>query len=452
MSGYARDLEMAGRIAELAAEQGGRAWFVGGYVRDALCGRENKDIDMEVHGLTPSQLEALLDHLGQRLSMGESFGIYALRGYGIDIAMPRKETVRGKGHRDFDVFVDPCLGTEKAAVRRDFTINAMMQDILTGEVVDHFGGREDLARGVLRHVNDRSFAEDPLRVLRGAQFAARFDMEVAPETVALCREMDLRSLPRERIEGELKKALLKAERPSVFFETLRRMDQLRHWFPEVEALIGVAQNPKFHAEGDVWTHTMLVLDAAAGQRHKVREPYALMLAALTHDFGKAICTEIIDGVIHAYGHETEGLPLAEQFLHRLTGEKRLTDHVLKLVEFHMKPNTMAAVGASVKSTNRLFDSVPEPRALICLAEADYQGQRIAGPSQSWEPFLLERLAVYEQTMAQPHVMGQDLVAAGLTPGKEFSELLAYAHKLRLAGVDKASALKQTLAQARKRKA
>lgn len=451
MSGYARDLEMAGRIAELAAEQGGRAWFVGGYVRDALWGRENKDIDMEVHGLTPGQLESVLDSLGQRLSMGESFGIYALRGYGIDIAMPRKETVRGSGHRDFDVFVDPCLGTEKAAVRRDFTVNAMMQDILTGEVVDHFGGREDLERRVLRHVNDRSFAEDPLRVLRGAQFAARFAMTVAPETVELCRGMKLDSLPRERIEGELKKALLKADRPSIFFEVLRQMDQLHHWFPELEALIGVEQNPRFHAEGDVWTHTMLVLDAAAGQRHKVREPYALMLAALTHDFGKVVCTERIDGVIHAYGHETHGLPLVQRFLNRLTGEKRLTDHVLKLVEFHMKPNTMAAVGASVKSTNRLFDSVPEPGALICLAEADYQGQRIEGPSQSQEPFLQERLAVYKQTMARPYVMGQDLIAAGLTPGKEFSELLAYAHKLRLAGVDKAAALKQTLAQARKQK-
>ena len=122
MSGYARELEMAGRIAEMAAERGGRAWFVGGYVRDALWGRENKDIDMEVHGLTPGQLEAVLDSLGQRLTMGESFGIYALRGYGIDIAMPRKETVRGSGHRDFDVFVDPFLGTEKAAARRDFTV------------------------------------------------------------------------------------------------------------------------------------------------------------------------------------------------------------------------------------------------------------------------------------------------------------------------------------------
>ena len=179
------DMEMAIKIAEGARDLGGCAYFVGGYVRDLILGDTGKDLDVEVHGLTPDRLKGLLDSLGQRLDIGESFGIFGLRGYSIDIAMPRKESCRGKGHRDFDVFVDPHIGTLGAAKRRDFTVNAMMQNILTGEIIDHFGGREDLKKGIIRHVNDESFAEDPLRVLRGAQFAARFEFRIAEETKAL---------------------------------------------------------------------------------------------------------------------------------------------------------------------------------------------------------------------------------------------------------------------------
>ena len=226
-----QDRQMARRVAELVAAEGGHTYFVGGFVRDALLGRENKDVDIEVHGITPKCLEGILDSLGQRITIGESFGIFNLKGYSLDIAMPRKEEARGRGHKDFAIFVDPFIGTEGACRRRDFTFNALMQDVLTGEIVDHFGGQVDLKAGVLRHVNDTSFAEDPLRVLRAALFAARFDFRVAEETVELCRRMDLKALPRERIWGELEKALLKAEKPSVFFEVLRQMDQLDFWFP-----------------------------------------------------------------------------------------------------------------------------------------------------------------------------------------------------------------------------
>ena len=445
---FSKDQEMARKIARLVQQQGGQAYYVGGYVRDALRHQENKDIDMEVHGITPDCLAAILDSLGQRITIGESFGIFNLKGYHLDIAMPRKETLRGHGHRDFDVFVDPFIGTESAARRRDFTFNALMQDILTGEVIDHFGGAEDLQNGILRHVCAQSFGEDPLRVLRGAQFAARFGCRVAEETIALCRNMSLAHLPRERVEGELKKALLKAERPSLFFEILRQMEQLELWFPELKALIGVPQNPRFHAEGDVWNHTMLVLDQAAKLREKAENPLGFMLAALTHDFGKAICTEEINGVIHAYEHETKGLPLAEAFLRRITAESRLIDYVLNLVELHMKPNTLAAANASIKSTNKLFDRAVDPPALICIATADHLGRIIQSPPVSYEPFLQERLEIYREYMQQPCVTGKDLIAAGLTPGADFKEILDYAHKLHLAGTEKDNALKQVLAYAR----
>ena len=443
------DMQMAQSVAQAVAARGGRTYYVGGFVRDALMGRENKDVDIEVHGITPGCLEEILDSLGQRISIGESFGIFNLKGYSLDIAMPRKEQLRGMGHRDFDIFVDPFIGTEGAALRRDFTFNALMQDVLTGEIIDHFGGREDLEKGILRHVNDASFGEDPLRVLRAAQFAARFEFTVAEETISLCRSMKLSHLPQERIEGELKKALLKARKPSVFFETLRQMEQLDHWFPELKALIGIPQPPEHHGEGDVWTHTMMVLDQGARLRDRTANPYWFMLACITHDFGKAICTEEVGGKLHAYGHEVKGLPIAESFLRRLTGETRLIEYVLNLTEYHMKPNAVAAARSAIKSTNKMFDQSVDPEGLICIACADHTGRIAADADTTYEPFLRERLAIFQEYMSRPYVMGRDLIAAGLAPGPYFTEVLEYAHKLRLAGVEKEQALKQCLAHARK---
>ncbi|MBQ9746695.1 MAG: tRNA nucleotidyltransferase, partial [Clostridia bacterium] len=353
------------------------------------------------------------------------------------------------GHRDFNISIDPYIGEKNAAMRRDFTIGALMENVHTGKIHDFFGGVDDLRRGIIRHVNDASFAEDPLRVLRAAQFAARFGFSVAEETQALCEKMDISTLARERVFEAMNKALLQAEKPSRFFEILRGMGKLGVWFPELAALIGVEQNAKHHAEGDVWVHTMMVLDEAAKRREKAHAPLAFMLAALTHDFGKAICTENIGGEIHAYGHETEGLPLIEAFLKRLTSEKGLIACVLNLAELHMKPNTKAAHGSSVKSTNKMFWEAKEPNDLILLALSDAYGKIAPRPFYDMEPFLWERLAVFEEYMARPYVTGRDLVEAGLEPGEYFSEILAYAHKLRLAGTEKESALRQTLSYARK---
>ena len=451
MHDLAHDKEIVARLARRVSDAGGRVYYVGGCVRDALMGSVSKDLDVEVHGLTPAALEEILDTLGERVSIGESFGIYAIKGCGVDIAMPRKEHLRGRGHRDFDVIVDPDLGAREAARRRDFTVNAMMRDALTGELVDPFHGRRDLKRGVLRHVDDETFPEDPLRVLRAAQFASRFGFRVAKETMRLCSAMDLTALSKERVMLELEKALLQAEHPSVFFETLREMNQLRPWFSEVADLIGVPQNPRFHTEGDVWNHTMLVLDAAAQYRERAERPLGLMLAALTHDFGRPATTELESGVFHAYGHEEAGAALAERFLRRLTNETALIEYVSNLTALHMKPNVIVASGASIKTSNRMFDRAVDPEALICLSMADGQGTISHYPYVSCEENLEARLDAYRETMAQPHVMGRDLIDAGLEPGADFSDFLALAHKLRLAGISKDDALKQVLAEARKKR-
>ena len=441
------DRRLAEDLAERCAALGGRVYYVGGCVRDGLLGKDSKDVDVEVHGLSPERLEGVLEQLGSFITVGRSFGVYGVRGYGLDIAMPRKETAVGRGHRDFSVDVDPFLGPEKAAVRRDFTVNAMMQDVLTGELIDPFGGRTDLEKKVLRRVSAETFPEDPLRVLRAAQLAARFGMTVEPETEALCRSIPLDALSRERVMEELKKALLKAPKPSLFFRTLRRMDALDVWFPEVRDLIGVPQREDRHREGDVWEHTLMVLDEAASFRGKTENDLALMLAAVTHDMGKAVCTRTENGIVHAYGHETAGLAPAEAFLRRLTAEKQLIRLVLNLTELHMKPNAEAEAHVPVKTTNRMFDRCLAPEALLALAAADDRGRITDWPSTGHGPFLRERLEIYRGIMSRPHVKGEDLIRAGMTPGPAFADALAYAHKLRLAGIGREEALRQTLGHA-----
>lgn len=445
------DNSIAEKIAEYVKEDGGRTYYVGGYVRDRLLGLDNKDVDIEVHGIEPDRLYSILEKVGNPVAFGKSFGVYALRNENIDIAMPRKERAVGKGHRDFEVDVDPYIGTKQAAGRRDFTVNAIMEDVLTGEIIDHFGGRGDLSAEIIRHINSGTFVEDPLRVLRASQFAARFDFEIADETIDLCRSIDLSALSKERVEEELKKALLKASRPSIFFESLRKMNQLGCWFPEMELLIGLEQDPFYHPEGDVWVHTMEVIDRAAAYRDKVSDPFCFMLLALTHDFGKALTSEVSekDGRIHSYRHETEGLQLAESFVKRITNEKDVITYVKNLVPLHMKPNVAAHSKPSLKSTNKMYDAAIAPKDLIYFGMAD---RPIFAGEDSFDSdyaFLFERLQKYEEIMARPHVTGQDLIAEGLEPGEGFSEILRYAHKLRLAGIDKDSAMKQVMAYARK---
>ncbi len=441
----------AEEIAERVHALGGSAYYVGGYVRDRLLGRDSKDIDIEIHGITEDALIELLSDMGETASFGRSFGIHTLRGTGIDIALPRTEQSTGQGHRQFDVSVDPFIGTEAASSRRDFTINALMQDVLTGEILDYHGGREDLEKGIIRHVSDASFAEDPLRVLRAASFASRLGFDIADETISLCRSIDLSGLSSERVEEELAKALLGSDSPSVFFEELRRMDQLSFWFPELEALIDLPQDPLYHPEGDVWVHTMEVIDRAAALRDKTDEPLSFMLLCLCHDFGKAVTTELIKGRYHAYQHEVKGIPVIESFLRRIVKEKSIRRYVTGMVPLHMRPNVAAFSKPSVKSTNRLFYEAASPGDLVYFAICDKPvlagEENFTGDSD----FLWERLSVFEATMAKPHITGKDLIEAGISPGEELGRLLDYALKLRLAGIDKDQAMKQVMGMARRKK-
>ena len=253
---------------------------------------------------------------------------------------------------------------------------------------------------------------------------------------------------QEQFEEALRRTLLDSDHPSLFFQALRASDALDDWFPELKALIGVQQNPVYHAEGDVWNHTMMVLDEGAKLREQASDPYGFMLAALNHDFGKAVCTEEKNGVLHANRHEILGLPIAKRFLKRLNISPDRIAYVLNLVELHMKPNTMAKANSKERSTTRLFDDAIDPDGLLCIALADDRGRITSTLGTGTEAFLNQRLALYRWLMARPHVTTQDLADAGL-PSQQFPALLEFAHKLRLAGVDKENALKQTLGHARK---
>ena len=444
-----KNLQMARLIAEKVSNAGGRAYYVGGFVRDSLLGIESKDIDLEIHGITPECLDEVLKTLGNTLTFGNSFGIISLQHYNIDISLPRKDENDSRGGKEFFSFVDPFVGTENAARRRDLTINSMMQDILTEEIIDHFGGLQDLENGIIRHVDDITFAEDPLRVLRTAQFAARFQFDVDKETIQLSRNLSLADIPRERIWGELEKALMKSEKPSIFFSVLREMSQLDIWFPEIKSLIGIEQEPQFHPEGDVWNHTMLVLDYAAKLRNQATHPLEFMMSALCHDLGKITTTQKIDGRIRALCHETEGLPLAKNFLDRLTNESKLQKYVLNMMELHMRPNQMAAQKSKSKSMCKLFDSSVSPDDLLLLSKADHCSRPNASHYEETEKYLKDNLNIYRERIEMPCVTGADLINAGFEPGKAFKDALDYARKLQLAGIQKDNALCQTLAFLRK---
>ena len=437
--------ELTLEIARSVKEAGGRVFYVGGCVRDRLLHIPNKDIDIEVHGIAPEKLREILETFGETKAFGKSFGVYQIRGFDIDIAMPRRERATGKGHRDFEIDVDPFIGYEEAARRRDFTINAMMEDVLSGQIIDSFGGLEDLKNGIIRCVDPKTFIEDPLRVLRGAQFASRFGFKIDETTRQLCTSIDLTTLSKERIEEELKKALLKADKPSIFFKVLSDMDQLRFWFTEIGQLIGLRQDPIYHPEGDVFTHTMDVLDRCVSYRDESSDPYGYMLLGLCHDIGKIITSEETDGRIHSYGHETKGLPLIRTFIRRFSDENAPLKYVLNMTSLHMRPFALAQDRSSIKSTNKVFDKAKSPLDLVHFSIAD-KGDKA---SQEEIDFLLERCRIYEEYMKRPYVTGQDLIAAGLRPSRSFTDILDYAHKLRLAGVPKDNALTQTLAYAKK---
>lgn len=247
----------------------------------------------------------------------------------------------------------------------------------------------------------------------------------------------------------MSEALLYSDKPSLYFEALHNEEDFALNYPELSALINLPQNPRYHAEGDVWIHSMMVLDTAVNYRDKASDALGFMLSALVHDFGKAEATEEIKGIIHAYGHEKKGLPLIERFMERMHFTRSLTDYVLNMSLLHTKPNTIAADRSGLNASNRMFDAALCPEDLIYLAACDAIGQRPQGPFKENTEFLFERLGIYKQLMAEAQLCEDDFKEAGIDSPALIKEALAYAHKLCLSGVSRGSALKQSLAYIKK---
>ncbi len=447
-------LALARAIAESVRQAGGRALIVGGWCRDRLLGRGSKDIDLEVFALPADRLRALLERFGAVQTVGESFTVYKVGP--IDVALPRHESKVARGHRGFDVRGDPGMSFDEAARRRDFTINAIGFDPVTGEWLDPFGGREDLRRRLLRAVDPRTFPEDSLRVLRAVQFAARFELALDAATAAICRDIPLDDLPAERIWGEMEKLLLQAARPSGGFAVALDLLVVDRLFPEMRALVGCPQEPDWHPEGDVWVHTLLVIDNAVGQSADLDRARRLtiMLGAVCHDFGKPATTEFRDGRIRSFDHEDAGVAPALRFLDRLNVHTvdgfPVRTQVAGLTAHHLKPGMWYKARDQVGdgAFRRLAQKV-DLELLARLARADCTGRTGEFDCSAMDWFVARARALgVEHRPPAPLLLGRHVLALGVAPGPRVGEILKRVYERQLDGeittIDEAIAAARTL--------
>lgn len=429
-----------------------KAIIVGGSVRDYFLNIPIKDYDIEVYGLkSMAVLEKVLLDYGSVNFVGKSFGIlkFTHEGEEYDFSFPRTEQKIAKGHRGFEVSLDGSLDFKTAAKRRDFTINALGYDIEKNKFLDPLYGLKDIQNKRLRHIDDSTFTEDPLRVYRVIQFSARFGFCLSGETLRLCRKMVkkglLDQLPKERVHEEWKKLLLKSEKPSQGFELMKNLDIVETYFPELHALIGVSQSPKWHPEGDVWTHTMMTLDTMAillrGRNFintSKKEKLKYMFVMLCHDLGKGISTTVDEeGNIRSIGHETAGLTLTKTLILRLTDEHNFIDDVLPFVEHHLKPSQFYRAKSKDKAIRKLATKV-NIKELVLVAKADFLGrttkEALIGEYKAGEWLLKKAATLKVKTKPLDYlVQGRDLIHVGLEPSPRFKEIIDEVYTLQIDG-------------------
>jgi tRNA nucleotidyltransferase (CCA-adding enzyme) len=446
-------LAKAEAIARAVESAGGRALIVGGWVRDRLRGvAASKDLDIEVFGVPADRLRTLLESFGRVESVGESFQVF--KAGDIDVSLPRRESKAGRGHKGFAVEGDPQLSIEAAARRRDFTINSISWDPLTGEYLDPFGGQADLERRLLRVVDPQTFPDDSLRVLRAVQFAARFGFTLEAATRELCRRIPLDDLPAERVWGEVEK-LLFAPRPSIGFALALDLGVVEKLMPELHALVGCPQEPEWHPEGDVWVHTLQVIDQARGRIDDLprSQQIVMMLGAVCHDFGKPATTAFLDGRIRSIDHEEQGVEPASRFLDRLNLHSidgyDVRRQVLGIVAQHLKPGmwfkTRDQVGDG--AFRRLAQKV-DLDLLARLAKSDCLGREPGHfncEAMDWFLDRAHRLGVEHRPPA-PILLGRHLLELGMKPGPRMGDVLKTIYEQQLDG--KVTSLEEAIAAAR----
>jgi tRNA nucleotidyltransferase (CCA-adding enzyme) len=447
----------ARRVASHVRAHGGRALAVGGFVRDQLLGRPSKDLDLEVFGIPQEQLAAVLGELGRVEPVGQAFPVFKLGT--IDVALPRRESKSGRGHKAFTVVGDPSMSIADAARRRDFTINAIAWDPLSGEYLDPFHGRDDLQRHVLRVVDPERFGDDSLRVLRALQFVARFALTLDPGSARLCRGIPLDDLPSERIWGEFEKLLLIADRPSLGFGLARELGVVEQLLPEMVPLYDCPQDPEWHPEGDVWTHTLMVIDEARQRNGDLgRAALAIvMLGALCHDLGKPATTVHVEGRIKSPGHEAAGVAPATAILNRLNIQTLdgvdVRAQVLGLVAEHLRPSAFFKAKDTVRdgAFRRLAQRV-DLELLTRFARADCHGRAGTFDCSAMDWFIdRARSLGVEHHPPAPILMGRHLLTLGVPPGPKLGKILKAVYEKQLDGevttLDEAEATARTLFEA-----
>jgi tRNA nucleotidyltransferase (CCA-adding enzyme) len=422
------------------------AFLVGGCVRDWLLQMPVKDFDVEIFGLGYERLNGVLSRWGRTDVVGRSFGVVKLTvapGETYDFSLPRRDSKVAPGHRGFQVQCDPDLSPEEASARRDFTINALMWDPRRNVLLDFNRGQEDLRNRVLRHTSD-AFPEDPLRVLRGMQFASRFRLTAVPETIELCRSIadTYRELPVERVREEWLKWAAKSVLPSAGLNFLRQVGWLAH-FSEVSALVGVPQDPEWHPEGDVWTHTLHCCDALAElpewRALEEETRIAVMFAVLAHDFAKPQCTFATEKHgqmrIVSPGHEPAGAPIAEVFLHRIGASHSLLARVPPLVANHLAHLQEQTPRSVRRLANRLAPATIEELAFVLIADSSGRPPLKKGWPDGLEPMLTLAKELQLQAEApKPILLGRHLLERGLEAGPVFKAILTAAFEAQLDGV------------------
>ena len=422
-----------------------QAYVVGGSVRDACLQREVKDFDVEVFGQTYESLQTRLSRHGRVDCVGRSFGVIKLTtgpNATYDFSIPRRDSKVASGHRGFIATFDPTLTLEEATARRDFTLNALMFDPRAQEIIDCHGGLADLEARVLRHTSS-AFVEDPLRVLRGMQMAARFDLVAAPATVELCRSIKSShaELAKERVREEWMKWAERSTRPSRGLEFLVATEWIEH-YPEIHRLLGTPQDPEWHPEGDVFVHTSHCCDAmaklpawlAADSSSRI----AWMFAILAHDFGKPDTTreEIRHGKMRIVSpeHEPLGAVVCLSFFERLNMTNEITERVVPLVANHLAHMHSGTDRAIRRLALRLQ---PETiQGLCAVMAADILGRP---PKPAVIPDTLTELLRRSAEMRvetgapEPLLKGRHLIALGLQPGKTLGVITGAAFEAQLEG-------------------
>jgi len=419
---------------------GGKAYLVGGGVLNLLRFQEVKDWDIEVFGLSYQDLEMIANQFGEADLIGQKFGVVKLKANDLDIelAVPRIENNVGPGHKDFDVTLIPDLRLEEAALRRDLTMNAIYLEIGNQKIHDPYNGLVDFQRGIIQHINPETFVEDPLRAFRVMQLVSRKGKFITQETVELCRAMKdaCAELSGDAIYGEFYKMLMLSDRPDRGLRFLRNSGLLR-LFPELLALVGCPQKEKYHPEGDVWTHTQMVLREAAIYRDDLPEEWRLpfMFGMLLHDVGKPITLD--PEKLTTYDHDSKGKRIARKFMKRLTKNEDLIKKVESIVGVHMRPRMFLKSHAKAPAWRRLHNKCPL-HILAYVAMCDRDGRGI-------DPSIREGRGslVFEECMRMhviigshpenipPVLMGRHLIEAGYKPGTEFGAMLNKAYEYQL---------------------